>query len=113
MAAAIPVMVAAGEGEMADLLRRSGGGWRTPPGDGAALAAEIQRVRGLPPAERKAVGASGRGHVQEQYWRPRQAAQVLEIFQGLVPAGAEATKESDPHRRSRREGAPLPQAPER
>ena len=113
MAAGIPVMVAAGEGEMAELLRRSGGGWTTPPGDGRALAAEIHRVRELPPAERKAVGARGRGHVQEHYWRPRQAARVLQIFQGLVPVESEATKESDPHGRSCREGEPVHPAPER
>ncbi|MCA9728097.1 MAG: glycosyltransferase family 4 protein, partial [Candidatus Eisenbacteria bacterium] len=57
MAAAVPVVVAAGEGEMAELLRLSGGGFLTPAGDGPALAREIQRLRSLPAREREETGA--------------------------------------------------------
>lgn len=84
MAASIPVVVAAGEGEMAELLRRSGGGRLTPPGDGRALASEIRRIRDIPATERAAMGARGRFYVREHFWRPRQAAQVLEVFSDLV-----------------------------
>jgi glycosyltransferase involved in cell wall biosynthesis len=103
MAASIPVAIAAAEGEMGELLRRSGGGWLTPPGDGRALAAEIDRIRRIPESERIAVGMRGRAYVREHYWRPRQALQVLEIFEDLI--GTErGTNESDTESRSRRGG---------
>jgi glycosyltransferase involved in cell wall biosynthesis len=89
MAAGIPVLVAAGEGEMADLLRRSGGGWTSPPEDGALLAQAILRAHGLGVEERARMGEAGRQYVQQHFSRPRMADEILEIFQRLRAKGTE------------------------
>ena len=72
--------------------------------NGAALADQIDRIRRMPQSERSASGARGRAYVREHFWRPRQAAQVLEVFEGLVGTGAEGSKESQPKGRSPGEG---------
>lgn len=87
MAGAVPVLVAAGEGEMDKLLRVSGGGWRTPPEDGPSLGARLREVADLPGTERNRVGRLGRAYVLDHYYRPRLAEQVLGIFQDLAGGG--------------------------
>lgn len=105
MAAGVPVVVAAGEGEMDQLLRVSQGGWRTPAEDGAALAARLREVAALPAAERAAVGARGRAYVLERYYRPRLAAQVLEIFGRLTGvSGGQGSGRNEPIAEGRRLG---------
>ena len=88
MAAGLPVLIAAGEGEMAELLRESGGGWTSPPEDGPALAAAILRALELGREGRAAVGEAGRRHVLSHYSRTRLADEVLETFVRLRPGAA-------------------------
>ena len=89
MAAGVPVVVAAGEGEMDALLRVSEGGWRTPPEDGESLGARLREVAALPREERARVGAQGRAYVLDHYYRPRLAGEVLGIFQELTGGSRE------------------------
>lgn len=84
MAAEIPVLVAAGEGEMAELLARSGGGWMSPPEDGAGLAANLRRCHDLAEDERRAMGTRGRAYVMAHYSRPQLAAKATAVFAGLL-----------------------------
>jgi colanic acid biosynthesis glycosyl transferase WcaI len=88
MAAELPVLVAAGEGEMAELLQASNGGWVSPPEDGRALAETIRGALALDGRDRRAFGGNGRRYVLEHYFRPRLAEKLVEVFRGCVEGGA-------------------------
>lgn len=68
LASARPV-VAAAEGEMADLLAESGAGISVSPGDGPGMAGAIERLRSLPEAERRAMGRRGRAYALAHFRR--------------------------------------------
>lgn len=85
-AARLPMVVAAAQGEMADLLDRSGAGWLCPPEDGAALAATITKALALPAEERARVAAAGRRFVLAEFYRPTLATRVLEVFAAAIGA---------------------------
>ncbi len=96
MAARVPVVVAAGEGEMDRMLKVSEGGWRTPAENGPALAEKLREVAALSAEERNRVGNKGRDFVLEHYYRPRQAETLLRVFGGLTgkDTGIQETSES-------------------
>jgi glycosyltransferase involved in cell wall biosynthesis len=68
LASARPV-VAAAEGEMADLLSESGAGLSVSPGDGPGMAEAIERLRSLPAEERRAMGRRGRAYALAHFRR--------------------------------------------
>ncbi len=88
LAAELPVLIAAGEGEMRELLEISGGGWSVPPEDGEALAAAIILALELGEERRRAVGRSGQKYVLEHYARTLLADEALQIFSRLTGLAA-------------------------
>jgi colanic acid biosynthesis glycosyl transferase WcaI len=89
MACERPVLASLG-GEGAVIVERSRAGVVTAPGDAAAIAEAVLRMRAMDPAERAAMGERGRVFVREHYNRDRLAARYLEILARLAgrPAGA-------------------------
>lgn len=85
MACETPV-VAVLEGEGAKIVNASGGGWVTPPGDGAALAATLLAARDTPVAERARMGRQGRAYVGEHYSREGLAERYLGILRDVAAA---------------------------
>jgi len=73
-------------GEAAGLLRDSGAGWVTAPGDAAAMARGILRARELSAGERAQVGSRGRRYVAEHFGRDRLASRYLEILKQVARA---------------------------
>ena len=59
-------------------------GWRTPPGDAAALAAAIGKALALPPAERAALGARARAAVLSGYTTEAMQAATMAVYQELI-----------------------------
>ena len=59
-------------------------GWRTPPGDVAALAAAIRHALALPPAARSAIGAQGRAVVLEHYTTRTMQQATLSVYRELL-----------------------------
>jgi glycosyltransferase involved in cell wall biosynthesis len=59
-------------------------GWRTPPGDAAALAAAIGKALALPPAERAALGARARAAVLSGYTTEAMQAATIAVYQELI-----------------------------
>jgi glycosyltransferase involved in cell wall biosynthesis len=68
LAAGTPVVLAV-EGESAALVRESGAGVVTPPGDGKGLAEGIRRLEALPADERRRMAERGRAFVLRNYRR--------------------------------------------
>ncbi len=85
-AAELPMVVAAAAGEMADMIEQSGGGWICPPEDPRALADTIERALALPAEERRRVAQAGRRFVLAEYYRPRLAQRVLDVFADAMRA---------------------------
>jgi glycosyltransferase involved in cell wall biosynthesis len=59
-------------------------GWRTPPGDAAALAAAIRHALALPPEARAAIGARGRAVVLEHYTTRAMQQATLSVYRELL-----------------------------
>ena len=59
-------------------------GWRTPPGDVAALAAAIRHALALPPEARAAIGARGRAVVLEHYTTRAMQQATLSVYRELL-----------------------------
>jgi glycosyltransferase involved in cell wall biosynthesis len=59
-------------------------GWRTPPGDAAALADAISKALALPPAERAALGARARAAVLSGYTTAAMQAATISVYQELL-----------------------------
>ncbi|HEU0298442.1 MAG TPA: glycosyltransferase family 4 protein [Longimicrobium sp.] len=89
MACERPVLASLG-GEGATIVERSRAGVVTAPGDAAAIAEAVLRMKAMDPAERAAMGQRGRAFVRDHYSRDRLAARYLEILARLAgrPAGA-------------------------
>jgi len=66
------------DGEGARVIEDSGAGFTCAAGDGAALAALVERLAALPPAEREAMGARGRDYSRAEFDRERLLAQLEE-----------------------------------
>lgn len=82
MAAARPI-VAAVRGEARDLLIRSGGALVVDPGDGAALARAVERLR-IDPALRDRLGSQGRQFVEAHFDRDVLARRYLDLLRAIV-----------------------------
>ncbi len=59
-------------------------GWRVPPGDEAALAARLDAVLAMAPAERLAIGQAARGFVLAQHDLARMLDATLDIYEELL-----------------------------
>lgn len=79
MACERPVLASLG-GEGARIVRDSGGGVVTAPGDGAAMARAILALRATPAAEREEMGRRGREYVSARYARDTLANQYLSVL---------------------------------
>lgn len=115
MACEVPV-VAALEGDAAELVRKHSAGVIAEPGDPHALVGAIREVRAWDEARRKDAGKRGREGVRARYARDALAAEYLEILRdvasapGAVPGcrGHRIPRPSSPERTS---GVPRPAAP--
>lgn len=79
MACERPVLASLG-GEGARIVRDSGGGRVTAPGDGDAMARAILELRATPAAEREEMGRRGREYVSANYARDTLAHQYLSVL---------------------------------
>jgi glycosyltransferase involved in cell wall biosynthesis len=68
-------------GEAAAIIKSSGGGWVSPPGDAAAMAEAILRARRVPPDARIAMGRRGRAYVARNFNRETLARRYLSILE--------------------------------
>ena len=59
-------------------------GWRTPPGDAAALADAISKTLALPPAERAALGARARAAVLSGYTTAAMQAATIAVYREVL-----------------------------
>ena len=59
-------------------------GWRTPPGDAAALAEAIGKALALPPAERAALGARARAAVLSGYTTAAMQAATIAVYREVL-----------------------------
>ena len=75
LAAGIPV-IAAVNGEAAEIIEESGGGLPCRAGDPAALADALRRLKAMSEGERSAMGEAGRRYFEENY-RPERLAREL------------------------------------
>jgi glycosyltransferase involved in cell wall biosynthesis len=83
LSAARPV-VAAAEGEMAELIAEAGAGESVPPGDGAAMARAIAALSALPAEERRAMGQRGREYVLRNYRRRDLARRAETVMRDVL-----------------------------
>jgi glycosyltransferase involved in cell wall biosynthesis len=83
--AALPVVNNV-SGEIAEMVRSSRGGVQARDASGEALAAAIQQLLQLPPAERLALGACGRAWVQRERDRPVIARRFDTALREVIPA---------------------------
>jgi colanic acid biosynthesis glycosyl transferase WcaI len=83
MACERPVVAVLG-GEGAKIVNASGGGWVTPPGDGAALARTLCAARDTPAVQREHMGRQGRAYVGAHYSREVLAERYLGILRQVA-----------------------------
>lgn len=82
MMAGKPVLCGIQEDAGNDMVRDAGCGYSVAPDDPAAMAANIRRLAALPPAERRAMGARGKRHVEERHSYGVLAARFLDVLRG-------------------------------
>lgn len=82
MAAGRPVLLAI-DGVIREVVEQAGGGVFVPPGDAAALAAAIRRLKADPQAAR-AMGLAGRKHIEDFYPIRLQAERFERVFQSVT-----------------------------
>lgn len=85
LACARPVLAAL-EGEGAQVLEESGGGYVCPPEDSQALAEGVLRIYGLTKAERELMGDRGRNYYLQQFERERLLDRLEGWLRELSPA---------------------------
>lgn len=83
MACERPVIAALG-GEGARIVDESGCGVHVPPGDAAAIADAVRRMRALPAAERAAFGSAGRAYAERHYGREALSDRYLSLLTRLA-----------------------------
>ena len=86
-AAALPVVCNV-RGEVAGLVARAGGGVQASDASAEALADAVRRMLALSPAERRAMGTSGRAWVAAERDRPILAKRLDTILRELIGAAA-------------------------
>jgi colanic acid biosynthesis glycosyl transferase WcaI len=86
LSAAKPILAAI-EGDSADMVRDSGAGIVIPPSDPAALAQAICRLRDLPQEDREAMGRRGREYLVTRYAMQTVLAQYEHQLQTIAAAG--------------------------
>ncbi|HEX5326316.1 MAG TPA: glycosyltransferase family 4 protein [Acetobacteraceae bacterium] len=77
-------VIAADLGGPVETVEHGVTGWRVPPGDPAALAAAIEHVLALPPAERIAIGARARTAVLARCTTRAMQAATLEAYREVL-----------------------------
>lgn len=87
LAAGRPVLLA-GEGDAAELVRRSGGGVVCPPGSSAALTEAICAIEAMSPQARAALGAAGRCFYMEELAFERGVDRIEEVFRRALSSPA-------------------------
>jgi glycosyltransferase involved in cell wall biosynthesis len=85
MAAARPIVLGV-EGEARDTLLAAGAGIAIPPGDSAALADAVCALA-RDPAQRAAMGASGRAFVGREFSRRAWSARYLTVLEAVTASG--------------------------
>ena len=83
MACARPVLASL-TGEAEAIVNASGGGITVRPGDAAAIANGILKLRAMTPAERAAMGEKGRDYVLTNYRRESLADRYLDVLQDVA-----------------------------
>ena len=83
LAAGRPIVCATG-GAAADLVRTAGAGVIVEPGEPRLLADAIRGLAALPPAEREALGASGRRYLRAEFNRQRVIDEYESILREVV-----------------------------
>jgi colanic acid biosynthesis glycosyl transferase WcaI len=78
-------------GEARRIIRESGGGSVCAPGDSAALAEEILRMRELPPEQRARMGERGRAYVMDRYRRDLLADRYLHVLRAAAGTSTSGT----------------------
>lgn len=86
-------VLAALEGEGAQVIEEAGAGWVVPPEDAEQLAAAVLHMAALPGAEREAMGRAGRAYFEQHFEGDRLAARLAgwldDLAAGREPAGGE------------------------
>ncbi len=77
-------VIATDHGGAAETVEHGVTGWRVPPGDAGALAAALDRVLGLRPADRQAMGARARASVLAHYTTAAMQAATLDVYRELL-----------------------------
>jgi colanic acid biosynthesis glycosyl transferase WcaI len=89
LAAGIPVLAMV-NGEAADVVSRSGGGFTCPAGDAAGLAAAVVKLAALSPAERAEIGRRGKAFSAKEFDRATLIERLEGWLQKLTAPGAGA-----------------------
>lgn len=89
MARGVPVVLAAA-GEAASLLEAADAGIVVPPGEGGRLLEAIERMAGLSPDERRAMGRRGRDFVLSRFRREDAAREMSRVLCGVAGPAAGA-----------------------
>ncbi|MGE5563263.1 MAG: glycosyltransferase family 4 protein [Bacillota bacterium] len=92
LAAGRPV-IAAVNGEAADIVAEARCGITCPAGDPAALAEAVRRLKAMPAAEREAMGKAGRAYFEAHYEPELLARQLVGLFDELAEPGSDGKRE--------------------
>ena len=84
LASAKPILAAV-QGDVADVVTESRAGISCPPADPMALAAAVRRLRGLSEPERAQMGANGRRAAEEQFGRRALTGRIAELLESVAP----------------------------
>ncbi|MHB0952146.1 MAG: glycosyltransferase family 4 protein [Allorhizobium sp.] len=71
------------DGEGADVVSRSGAGLASPAGDGAALAASVLDMMGMPHEERRRMGENGLRLSKTEFNRERRIDELVQMLHGI------------------------------
>ncbi len=91
LAAAKPILAAA-EGELADLINKTQAGIVCPPEDAIAVAAAVRCLEAMPAEQRNALGQAGYEAVTTEYSRTKLGQQYAGLFEKVVKENKEKQK---------------------